>query len=257
MLQWPSIAKHWNNRNRNSGWPTDAVLLNIFRLGVLLVPIGSKFGAKTDCSLEWRVSFSLSEKELIKSFNHTQFTCYALFKYLKKTIGHFVKHRSLCSYFIKTAMFWLCEEMPRSFWNSDNFVMCTLEVRKRLLYWIKYRFCPHYFIPENNLFEGLLDEDLKNMDNFLEKLMLGVLLFSFSKPITVLDVPNFDGLYMYLSSKNKFNETSKEILTQTVILRNVVRSNTFLQNTAVIHKSLKRVSCKMADMSYFKREYIY
>ncbi|XP_063410350.1 uncharacterized protein LOC134693451 [Mytilus trossulus] len=60
----------------------------------------------------------------------------------------------LCSYFIKTILLWLSEELPTSVWKPDNLIPCFMKCFKRLVYCVEYSVCPHYFIPENNLFEN-------------------------------------------------------------------------------------------------------
>ena len=41
--------------------------------GVLFVPVGSKYESQDENPLEWRISFNVSEKLLVRSWNHTQF----------------------------------------------------------------------------------------------------------------------------------------------------------------------------------------
>ncbi|CAG2225847.1 unnamed protein product [Mytilus edulis] len=121
-MLWPDVADSWLTRNRKSSmWPPSDVILNSVSQGILLVPIGSKFGSTEDCSFEWRISFSLQERDLIHSFNHTQVLCYTAFKYLKKDL---LTESGLCSYFIKTAIFWLCEELDNNMWIPKHFVQC-------------------------------------------------------------------------------------------------------------------------------------
>ncbi|XP_052083682.1 uncharacterized protein LOC127721014 [Mytilus californianus] len=60
----------------------------------------------------------------------------------------------LCSYFFKTILFWLSEELPTSMWKKDNLIPCFMKCVKRLIYCVEQSMCPHYFIPENNLFEN-------------------------------------------------------------------------------------------------------
>ncbi|VDI07342.1 Hypothetical predicted protein [Mytilus galloprovincialis] len=155
------VADSWLIRNRSSLWPPTDVILNSVSHGILLVPIGSKFGSSEDCSFEWRISFSLQERDLIHSFNCTQVLCYTSFKYLKYDL---LKESGLCSYFIKTAIFWLCEELDNNMWIPEHFVQCMHEIQRRLIYWFRYGYCPHYFITANNLFEGLLPEERKYIE---------------------------------------------------------------------------------------------
>ncbi|XP_071124020.1 uncharacterized protein [Mytilus edulis] len=110
---WVSPAHQWITRSNNS-WPSYNVKQCIIKHGVLFVPIGVKGSPKED--LEWRVSFSVGEKFLINTFTHTQLLCYALLKIiLKDVIATFSECEDLlCSYFLKTIVFWISEEVPQS-----------------------------------------------------------------------------------------------------------------------------------------------
>ncbi|XP_076070634.1 uncharacterized protein LOC143042255 [Mytilus galloprovincialis] len=80
---WISSAVQWITRSTNS-WPSNNVKQSIIKHGVLFVPIRTKGSTKED--LEWRISFSISEKMLVHTFTHTQLCCYALIKILLKDV---------------------------------------------------------------------------------------------------------------------------------------------------------------------------
>ncbi|VDH98985.1 Hypothetical predicted protein [Mytilus galloprovincialis] len=150
---WIFTALKWVTRSNNS-WPTSEVKQRVIDHGVICVPIGQKGDLNEE--LKWRISFSLGEKFLIYTFRHTQLLCYALMKmFLKNVISESPGCNDLlCSYFIKTILFWLSEELPTSVWKPDNLILCFTKCFKRLIYCVEYSVCPHYFIPENNLFEN-------------------------------------------------------------------------------------------------------
>ncbi|XP_071124289.1 uncharacterized protein [Mytilus edulis] len=150
---WITPAKQWIARSNNS-WPRSDVKQAIVKHGVLFVPIGVK--GSTQEELEWRISFSVGEKLLINTFTHTQLVCYALMKIiLKDIIAVDIDCKELlCSYFMKTVLFWICEELPSSIWKPENLIFCYMRCFRRLIYCVEYKVCPHYFIPENNLFEN-------------------------------------------------------------------------------------------------------
>lgn len=60
----------------------------------------------------------------------------------------------LCSYFIKTILFWISEEFSPKIWKPENLVSNFMKCFRRLIYPAENSVCPHYFIPENNLFEN-------------------------------------------------------------------------------------------------------
>ncbi|VDH98512.1 Hypothetical predicted protein [Mytilus galloprovincialis] len=148
---WICQAKPWIRRPRTA-WPSPELILKIISCGVLFVPIGCK--GSINENIEWRISFSVSEKNLIFSFSHTQLLCYAMLKILLKEVLD--KHEDLkgllCSYFIKTLMFWISEETNPNLWRPDNIIPCFMACLKRLIYCVRYSILSHYFIPENNLF---------------------------------------------------------------------------------------------------------
>ena len=115
---WPSTATEWIDRPRHYGWPSLRDINTIVSFGFHLVAVGHHLSPMK--SLQWRTSFSIAERTLVWSFNHTQMQCYAVMKLILK---EFVKIKSsvgtkgvLCSYFIKTFLFWQYEETDPSFW---------------------------------------------------------------------------------------------------------------------------------------------
>ncbi|XP_071124025.1 cyclic GMP-AMP synthase-like receptor [Mytilus edulis] len=149
-------AIQWITRSTNS-WPSNNVKQNIIKHGVLFVPIGVKGSPKED--LEWRISFSIGEKLLVNTFTHTQLCCYALIKILlKDVITTFSECKELlCSYFLKTILFWVSEELSQSAWKPDNLIPCFMQCFNRLIYCVEYSICLHYFIPENNMFANKIE----------------------------------------------------------------------------------------------------
>ena len=160
---WPSEALEWRHRPRHFDWPTSEDILSIVDFGFHLVAIGHP---NSDTKLlEWRVSFSVAERTLAWSFNHIQMQCYALMKIILKD---FIKVRCnpqnqvLCSYFIKTFLFWRYEETELSFWSKNNFRQCIkyllVEFSKR----IREGVLRHYFIPRFNLLSVKLTRAAQN-----------------------------------------------------------------------------------------------
>ncbi|XP_071126620.1 cyclic GMP-AMP synthase-like receptor 2 [Mytilus edulis] len=153
---WISQASQWITRSNNS-WPSYKVKQSVIKHGVLFVPVGVKGSPKEN--IEWRISFSVGEKFLINTFTHTQLLCYALLKILlKDVISTYTECEDLlCSYFLKTIMFWISEELPQSIWKPETLTHCFMRCLRRLIYSVDYSVCLHYFIPENNLFENKIE----------------------------------------------------------------------------------------------------
>ncbi|VDI81736.1 Hypothetical predicted protein [Mytilus galloprovincialis] len=163
--EWITSAQQWIHRSRTT-WPHYTLVTSAAQYGVLFVPIGCKNSPNEN--LQWRISFSVTEKLLIHSFSHTQLLCYALMKIILKELIKPKHGDLLCSYFIKTIIFWLSEEIRPSEWKPENMIPCFLECIRRLIYCVEYKTCLHYFIPENNLFEDrFTDREHKSLLNTL------------------------------------------------------------------------------------------
>ena len=149
---WPNEASEWKLRPRTCGWPATLTLSSIVSFGCHLVAIGHPH-SETKLT-EWRISFSMAERTLVWSFNHVQMQCYAVMKiilkeFIKKKCSP--KNQVLCSYFIKTFLFWKFETTDTNFWQEDNFrecIKCSITEFAQCLHDGELR---HYFIPRFNL----------------------------------------------------------------------------------------------------------
>ncbi|XP_071142823.1 uncharacterized protein [Mytilus edulis] len=151
---WPQIAKEWIYRKRCFGWPSEEMINAIVQKGCHIVPVGRSRNHAND--KEWRLSFCIAEKELVKTFNQTQILVYGLLKILLKEILSCHKNieNLICSYFLKTVLFWVMEESRRSFWVPNNIFLCFHLCFRRLIQFVVDSNCPNYFVESNNMFEG-------------------------------------------------------------------------------------------------------
>ncbi|XP_052086634.1 uncharacterized protein LOC127723958 [Mytilus californianus] len=155
---FPYQAIPWTIRHRYQ-WPPDNVVDRIANYGCLIVPIGPR--TLSDSHLLWRISFSVAEKQLVHSFNFTQLLCYGLLKLTLKSIintNDDVKDL-LCSYFLKTALFWVSEEVDINTFQLSHLFICFTHCIKKLIVWVNNCYCPNYFIPEHNMFLGKITPD--------------------------------------------------------------------------------------------------
>ena len=171
---WPYEAAEWTNRSRNFGWPSLFDISSIIEFGCHLVPVGHPLSNMK--SMEWRISFSMAERALVWSFNHVQMQCYAIMKIILK---EFIKVRCnpqnqvLCSYFIKTFLFWKYETTELNFWRADNLRECIIYLLSEFSQCIQEGVLRHYFIPKFNLLSIKLTrsaqiELLQLFDNIIE-----------------------------------------------------------------------------------------
>ena len=159
---WPNDASEWQHRRRLHGWPTLHDISAIVNFGCHLVPVGH---ANSETKLvEWRISFSIAEKILVWSFNHVQMQCYAVMKIILK---EFIKEKCsrsnqvLCSYFIKTFVFWQYETTSSDFWRESNFRECIKYLLLEFSKCIREGKLRHYFIPGFNLLSVKLTHSAK------------------------------------------------------------------------------------------------
>nr|XP_022346225.1 uncharacterized protein LOC111138503 [Crassostrea virginica] len=147
---WPPSASSWTDRCHS--WPPPHVVNDIIRSGCHFVAIGHKLGKHADN--EWRISFSLAERKLVYAMNHTQFLTYGLLKYFVKEFnkGKSEDKKLLCSYHMKTAIFWAIQQNTIAHWCPQNLLAGFWVCFKLLLKWVYEGVCPNFFIPENNMF---------------------------------------------------------------------------------------------------------
>ncbi|KAK3087575.1 hypothetical protein FSP39_007716 [Pinctada imbricata] len=159
---WPTLAGGCIHRLAKRGWPSNNVLLEILKNGVLYVPIG--FPLSPLGSIQWRLSFSIAENLLVRSMNHSQFLTYALLKLtLKEVIDADSNIKGLlCSYFLKTAVFWEIES-SRRVWDPSNLLHCFWRCFRRILNWVDAGYCPNFFVPENNMFRSKIHGSNRRM----------------------------------------------------------------------------------------------
>lgn len=153
---WPAVANDWITRHRPSGWPSPELVSLIVKEGCALVPVSP---LKSLTGLEWRISFSSCERKLAQSLSSCQKGCFLIVKGIWR---HFLKHPSkkgVQSYHLKTAMFWVCEEVSPADWRKDKIGVGALRILQKLYSFLVNMCCPHYLIPENNLFQDI-EEDV-------------------------------------------------------------------------------------------------
>ena len=157
---WPRKAYEWVHRTRLQHWPEIDLINTITDFGFHLVPVGYPRSPRS--MMEWRISFSIAERHLVWSFNHTQIQMYAVLKLILK---EFIKancsatNNVLCSYFIKTFLFWKFEETEKCFWRIENFRNCLRYLLCEFRKVLQCGILRHYFIPSFNLLEVKLTRD--------------------------------------------------------------------------------------------------
>ncbi|XP_061166199.1 uncharacterized protein LOC133175089 [Saccostrea echinata] len=155
---WPPSASSWIDRCHS--WPQPHVVNDIVKDGCHFVAIGHKLGSHEDH--EWRISFSEAEKKLVCIMNHCQFLTYALLKlFLTEIINNGLDDddKLLCSYHMKTAVFWVIQQNTIPHWCPQNLLGGFWVCFKLILRWVYEGVCPNFFIPDNNMFLSKIHGD--------------------------------------------------------------------------------------------------
>ncbi|KAL3869872.1 hypothetical protein ACJMK2_042499 [Sinanodonta woodiana] len=154
VKDWKQHANSWKQCHRQRNWITSEDFENFFQKEAFLVPVGNPISSER--CLEWRISFTTIERELMWKLNNTQIGCYILMKMIMKNFITPAIGECLTSYQCKTVLFWLIENTNEGFWKPHNFLICVDAFLKTVLLWVKDNFCPNYFIPHENMFLGKL-----------------------------------------------------------------------------------------------------
>ena len=155
------------------GWPLQVrdFLKRIQKMGIekenlpscLLVPVAHPQSDMPD--IEFRMSFSLIEKYLIQRWSAEQLDCYLICKTLcnrhVKTVQE--NQKGICSYFVKTAMFWMIERNSIKRSNSEPLVCTVQDLLKTLYKMIQDKHLPNYFISECNLISSYSDQQIEEI----------------------------------------------------------------------------------------------
>ncbi|KAJ7374333.1 hypothetical protein OS493_007421 [Desmophyllum pertusum] len=154
---WPEDAKDWLCRERKNGFPSPDVAKAVLEYGVDLVPksklISGNHSKKNQSSkFLWRISFSVAELLLVNTWSEAQRICY---RYSKTFLTCDLRHLGISTYAGLNLMLWLIEETRSDLWIDRNLVLCVKMFFERLEKCCFRGFCPHYFVPTNNVFAGI------------------------------------------------------------------------------------------------------
>ena len=92
--------------------------------------------------------------------NYTHILCYALLKLSLKNIIDIndTVEGLLCSYFMKTPLFWLSEGIFINGFQLQNLFRSYMLCLDKLISWVKSCFCPNYVIPEHYICRGKINQ---------------------------------------------------------------------------------------------------
>ena len=142
------------SRNRRWDFPSQRTLENLTHVPLHIVPVG--FRGSMDRYQEWRMSFAIAEKHLMKSLNDTQLKVYVVLKLTAKSIL-----KPLCqemtSYIMKNVLLWQCEMNGYGKFMESTLLSrlygCMIYLREC----VSNNYLPSYILPDKNLLAGRLN----------------------------------------------------------------------------------------------------
>ncbi|KAK3582102.1 hypothetical protein CHS0354_009159 [Potamilus streckersoni] len=159
-LEWPQEGYEWFMRRRLNGWPTPIQIENARKYGCFVTPVGHPHSP--ECHIEWRLSFSIAERDIARSFEDTTMKVYILLKMVKKTYIEPVVGDAFSSYHCKVCMFWMRERTSYELWRNENLLQCLVLCIRQLYEWATTGFCPDYFIVTNNIYDRKIIGSVRN-----------------------------------------------------------------------------------------------
>ncbi|KAL3847848.1 hypothetical protein ACJMK2_018739 [Sinanodonta woodiana] len=158
--QWPQEGNEWFLRRRLHGWPTPIQIENAREYGCFVTAVGHPHSS--ECHLEWRLSFSITERELTISFVDTTMKVYILLKMIRKTYIEPVIGDAFSSYHCKVYMFWMRERIQHELWIKRNLLYCLVLCLRQLYEWATTGFCPENFIVTHNIYDRNIIGTVRN-----------------------------------------------------------------------------------------------
>jgi len=158
-------------RSSPGHWPKSQTLKYARHLPVFFIPHGHPHSPLNERTLQWRLSTSLTERQLMFDFTEEQLLVYTLLKMLRCEYSKPKFGDNFSTFHIKTAMMFAIEKHPPDIWRIDNIVACASCCIDMLIQCARDNVCPHFTIGGVNLFDGKLSEpDIKKLEEFLTDL---------------------------------------------------------------------------------------
>ncbi|XP_056013678.1 uncharacterized protein LOC130052533 [Ostrea edulis] len=206
---WPLPALPWVDRCLTRAWPSRSVLQSIIDVGFHLVPIANR-QTHDNLDLEWRISFSQAEQKLVYSMNHCQFLCYGIMKIILKEV---ISDELLCSYFMKTILFWRIQESSSTLWLPSTLLQHVWFCFKSLMQCVYTGYLPNFFIPENNMFAGkVVGAQQKFLYQKLERFYkMGVAFLLHSPTLREILIPAVSDPYFVMPTGERYLKSEIDI----------------------------------------------
>ncbi|XP_060599320.1 uncharacterized protein LOC132752926 [Ruditapes philippinarum] len=149
---WPIKSSLWLDRPRADHWLSRKAVSDVLSSECFIVSVGHQKSENEH--VEWRISFSKSERVLLFNMNNIQIKCYVLLKLIKNEILKPIAGDKFTSFHCKITVLFTIERLPNGFWVRENLLSCLYMCLKTLQMFLKSGHCPHIFNPDVNLFAG-------------------------------------------------------------------------------------------------------
>ena len=113
-----------------------------------------------DTDKDFCLSFNLAEVELARCISQVQRDVFLILKSYLKGGFQAMQDGELKTYHLKTALYWVSEGEDQGIWQERNTQETLLKVLQFIAEAVDKRRLDHYFIPENNIFAGFVEEEL-------------------------------------------------------------------------------------------------
>lgn len=231
---WP--AADWSERERPSGWPSEGLIEKIVSKGCHIVSKPHPSSCESDAEIEFRYSFSVAEVDICRVLCDKQKQCFLLYRLavMNALKGLPSAEHTLSSYYLKTVLWWVCEELPSDKWTRDTIGSRLMDLIDKLLEFLLMGNIPNYFIPENNMISHFPGPVIHS----LIKLVEGVR----SDPVCHL----FSSVIILQCKPDKMFQPLMDILP---------RKNTTTRLEAIVRVLLNGVRSASNDTDFWRRGY--
>ena len=163
--------------------PPQALVSKVVSYGTYVVAKPHPLSDSPD--IEWRLSFSRGEVDLMRSVTLKQRKAFRLAKRLCKL--HFEdSSKCFCSYFIKTCFMWMVEGSPPSLWDT-NMTHIVIKLLHRITECFIRGDLPNYFIRSCNMINHLTRDDRMGVVRTLNVIRLSIVGYDPQLPPEVLE----------------------------------------------------------------------
>ena len=174
---WPRSASHWPlTTNQYTPWPSATQITEVKNEGFNILSKESIYMKDKQASSEgdaWVISFCEAEDRLLQ--DGTRRKCLSLLKTLR---DRNLDSSCITNYILKTLVLFECEKHPlETEWTDDRTLSDRLNgILLQLISCLQCRRCPHYFLPNVDLFKGnsnqMLDQNARKCWHLIRDLLI-------------------------------------------------------------------------------------